>query len=52
MSNVTYECYKCKAINYFDPDPNVQLLVERKGLDRTIKADPKEPLKSLEVGLH
>ena len=38
---VSYECRNCKATNYFNPDPEVQLLMERKEPEKTfeIKSD-------------
>jgi hypothetical protein len=46
MGRATYECRNCKTVNEFDPDPNVQLLIENKEPDRTYEIKSRRDVKS------
>lgn len=46
MGRALYECRNCKAVNEFDPDPDVQLLIEHKVPDRTYEIKSKGDVKS------
>ncbi len=43
---VPYECRSCKAINYFEPDADLQLLVENKKPNKTFQIKSKEEIKA------
>ncbi len=46
MGRATFECRNCKTVIEFDPDPNVQLIIENKEPDRTYEIKSRGDVKS------